>query len=228
MHLFSPEGKVFQIFTGIFDIVFLNILFIISCIPVFTIGTAISSLYKVAKNIAEERGASISQMYWEAFKSNFKKSVLAWLLDLLIIVLLVFDIWYWLNFGQGLVKQAALIVSVVILYLVLMAGQWKYPIISMFENDVKATNGNSFFFAIRYLIPSFIMVSVTAFWIFITTYFEILWVLTILFGFSLPAFLKQFYIFKKLKVYAEPPKEDPRNESDRIFSDKQINSSDEF
>ena len=222
MKFFSPDSKIFQMLTDVFDLVLLNFLFMLTCLPVVTIGAAISSLYKMTSNLTEHKGGKITAEYFAAFKSNFKKATPAWIIDAIVLALLYFDIWYWYKAGSGNLRLGMIIFSVAVLVIVLLKFQWVYPIISMFENNVKSTMFNGFLFGIRYLLPTVIMVALTlGFW-FILLYLEVTLPLLILFGFSLPVYIKSFYVFKKLKVYADPQYAEKREEvkKERVFVDE--------
>ena len=70
----------------IWQLMGLNLMFIISIIPVVTIGPAIAAMTKVCRNWSQERNAFLWADYWEAFKKNFKQSFVMGLIDLLFLV----------------------------------------------------------------------------------------------------------------------------------------------
>lgn len=53
--MFDVNGKFFGALSKLADMVIINILFIICCIPVFTIGTAITALYSVTLKMAQNK-----------------------------------------------------------------------------------------------------------------------------------------------------------------------------
>ena len=55
MKLFSMDGKFLETFNKITDLVTLNILWLLCCIPIITIGASTSALYQVTLQIAENR-----------------------------------------------------------------------------------------------------------------------------------------------------------------------------
>lgn len=63
-----------------FQFFILNVVFIITCLPVFTIGTALASLYYVIfKEIKGEYGYVV-RSYLREFKRNFKNGTIAFLI----------------------------------------------------------------------------------------------------------------------------------------------------
>ncbi len=201
MKLFEPEGPVFSLLTDIFDLVFANVLFLICCLPVLTIGPAISALYKVCRNIQESRGEGVVRTFFSAFKDNLKDGILAWLVIGGLLLLCGVDFWYWLHFTSGTMQHGMLILCGIIAALVLMSAEWIFPIQYQFKNTVKETLKNGFFFAIRFFIPTLLMSVLTVGWVFLLLYFDYLRILLLFVGFSLPVFLKTYYIRKIFKDY---------------------------
>lgn len=62
------------------DLVFLTIYWLVSCIPVFTVGAATTALYYTTQKVIKNDRGYASGEYWKAFRSNFKTSTLCWLL----------------------------------------------------------------------------------------------------------------------------------------------------
>ena len=82
MKLFSMDGKFLNIFNRITDLVVLNLLWILCCLPIFTIGAATSALYQVTLQMAEDRESYIAQSFFHAFLENFKQATASWLICL--------------------------------------------------------------------------------------------------------------------------------------------------
>ncbi|MBQ7059899.1 MAG: YesL family protein [Firmicutes bacterium] len=201
MKLFDPEGIAFSLLTDTFDLVFANVLFLICCLPVITIGPAISALYKVCRNIQEDRGSGVARTFFSAFKDNLKEGIIAWLIIAGLLLLCGVDFWYWFHYSTGTTQQIMLVLCGGIVALILMCAQWIFPIQYQFRNTVKNTLKNSLLFALKYLIPTLLMSVLTAGWLFLLLYFDYLRILFLIIGISLPVFLKTYYIRKIFKQY---------------------------
>ena len=81
--MFSPDSKIMQVFSRLADLVLLNILFLITCLPVFTIGAAVTALYTMCFRLMREEYSGIIRSYFKAFRDNFKTATAAWLLVML-------------------------------------------------------------------------------------------------------------------------------------------------
>lgn len=74
--------KLSEIINKIMDLVFLSIYWLVSCIPVFTIGAATTALYYTTQKVVKNDRGYAAGEYWSAFRSNFKISTLCWLIHL--------------------------------------------------------------------------------------------------------------------------------------------------
>ena len=83
MNPFHPDNPVMCFLARLFDLILLNLLFIFSCIPVFTIGAALSAMYQVLFKIIDKKDPYIVKGYVKAFKENFKQATLVWVITVL-------------------------------------------------------------------------------------------------------------------------------------------------
>ncbi len=83
----------FQIFFRKFwNLVMLNMLYVLFCIPIVTIGPATAGMTKILRNYAREEHAFVWGDFIETFKKNFKQSFLFSLLDLFVLTFLTLDL----------------------------------------------------------------------------------------------------------------------------------------
>ncbi len=86
----SPDSKFFNFMSKLGDFVLLNLLFIITCIPVFTIGTSLCALYTVCKKRLADEESYIIRGYLAIWKENFKNATIIWLFFLIWLPILLF------------------------------------------------------------------------------------------------------------------------------------------
>lgn len=86
----SPDSKFFNFMSKLGDFVVLNLLFIITCIPVFTIGTSLCALYTVCKKRLADEESYIIRGYLAIWKENFKNATIIWLFFLIWLPILLF------------------------------------------------------------------------------------------------------------------------------------------
>ena len=80
------------IFGKIADLFILNILFLLCCIPILTIGPAYSALYQGIVSLKEDSTTNLVKDFFKAFKNNLKYSILAQAIIVILSLIL------WANF----------------------------------------------------------------------------------------------------------------------------------
>lgn len=76
------ENPVMNFMNRIVDLVVLNICFIVSCIPIITIGAGMTAMYSVNLKMVCNEEAYVFKSYWKAFGENFRQATFCWLIFL--------------------------------------------------------------------------------------------------------------------------------------------------
>ena len=71
---FNPKSAATRFLTGLCNLIIVNLLFIITCIPVFTIGASLTALYRITIAILAGDNPAIFRDYFKAFRDNFLKA----------------------------------------------------------------------------------------------------------------------------------------------------------
>lgn len=74
--LFSLDSPLMRGLTVIADVMILNLLFIVTALPVFTLGAALTALNFTGMRIATDTCSSVSGDYFRAFRQNFRQGSL--------------------------------------------------------------------------------------------------------------------------------------------------------
>ena len=142
--IFSYDSPLMTFLTKVADLIIVNILAFICCIPIFTIGASMTALYYVVLKIVRNEECYITKHFFKSFKENFKQATIIWLIMLFFIVVIVIDLivmWF-----SGIVFPDWLKIGIaIVLLLLLIAVVHVFPILARFENTVKGTYRNSFF-----------------------------------------------------------------------------------
>ncbi len=80
--LFAPESPLMEGLYKIFDCVCLSLLWIVCSVPVFTMGAASAALYTAAYRCLTLDEPYPAKTFFQAFREDFKRSTLAWLVVL--------------------------------------------------------------------------------------------------------------------------------------------------
>lgn len=144
-------------YTRLKDIFLLNICFIISCIPFFTIGAAITAMYSTHFKLDDN--TKVVQAYLREFKANFKQATLVWVL-LVVFALIVFLDYMVVEF----LETGYLLLTIVLyidVFLVVGITTYAFGLIAMFDNTTKQLIKNAFLLSISMPIKTLFMVLVT-------------------------------------------------------------------
>jgi uncharacterized membrane protein YesL len=154
-NLLNPEGPVMVFLTKFALTAWLNILWFVFSLPIFTLGAATTALYTVTLKMAADEEGNVTVQFFEAFKSSFKQATKAWLLLLAGGIVLALDgyILYHLRYDNAFwtILFAVLLVMAAAYGLILL---YVFPLMAKFENTTLAMIKNSLFVAMRFLICS--------------------------------------------------------------------------
>ncbi|HAW15768.1 MAG TPA: hypothetical protein DCW41_03580 [Clostridiales bacterium] len=140
---FKQTNPAMRFLTGLCDLMVTNLLFIITCIPVFTIGASLCSLYKIAAEIKRGEEVFLFQDYFKTFASCFKKATLLWVPLLVIDSFLAYELYllyYVLPEQYQLLQYPIIFVLFISLFIVI----YSFPLMALFENSLKGTVINAF------------------------------------------------------------------------------------
>lgn len=132
--MYQEQHIIIRILTHIFDFILLNILWLLTSIPIVTLGTATAALYSVMMSGVEKKEGYIIKDYWKAFCRNFKQSTVVWILLLFLGACLWFDLTL-IGVVPGLFRQIGTVVLGAVLIFYFMECIFVFPLIAKFENS---------------------------------------------------------------------------------------------
>ena len=92
MSIFAQEGKLARFLNRLGDLIWLNVLTMVFCIPVVTAGAAVTAMYQVSLRMVKNEEGKIGASFLQGFKENFRQSTLIWLIGGGISAFLALDI----------------------------------------------------------------------------------------------------------------------------------------
>ncbi|WP_461218101.1 YesL family protein [Lapidilactobacillus salsurivasis] len=159
--IFSIDGKLFIFLDRFSDLVLLNILFLITSIPIFTIGASLTACYQCSFGLLKGKGGGIIKQFFLAFKQNFHQATPIWISMLLTGAFLTFE-FNIIGHIQGIMGNVSKVFLITASLLLLIIFIYAFPLISMFKNSRKQTVKNSFLLALGNF-PQTILLSGLAF-----------------------------------------------------------------
>lgn len=107
--LFSYESKFMQLLLTLADYIILNVLYLVCCIPIFTIGAAQSGLYNALRILTDkENDSSCVKAFFRGFSSGFKTITPVWLAASIVTILLGYTTFYVFAFRSAGAAHATL------------------------------------------------------------------------------------------------------------------------
>lgn len=207
MKKFGIDNPFFGFMSRIGDIIVLNLLFVITCLPVVTVGMSLSAMYRVTLRMARKESNYVAREYFRACKEDWKKSTVIWIILLAVGALLVFDImvgermWDALNVAVG-----------ALLFVWGMIFTYVFAVAARFENTVKNTMKNAMYMAVRHFPSTTVMLALNAVPLVCIFFGSMTMALAtplyVVFGFALTARINAVFLNRIFRKYIPEEKED--------------------
>lgn len=207
--LFNLDSPLMAFLSKVADLMILNLLTLLLCIPIITAGDAITALYYMTIKMVRGEECYIVRGYFKSFKENFKQATIIWILAVLLFLVLWGDFWIINNSGISFGRvMTVLLIIVSIIYLFTML--YVFPVLSRFVNTIKNTIRNAFLMSIMNLPRTILLVIFNLLPLLLLLLIPQATPFVILFGFSVPAYLCSMQFVKIFKRF-EPEEEDAGN-----------------
>lgn len=205
--LFSMDSKFFAALGKVADLIILNVLFLITSIPIITIGASCTALYSVTLKMVKNEESYIAKSYFKNFISNFKQATLSWLLLGGGSVFLLLEMRMIMSVGTGYIKYFVYF-QVAILLILVMALVFIFPLIAQYENSFKNMLKNAILMPISRLPYAIIIIAITFAPVIILfaipQSISMILFLSILIGFSGIGYVNSFFLKKMFSVFNDP------------------------
>lgn len=159
---FSYGGNYIYYMEKIFDAASLNLLWLLCCLPVVTIGASMAAFYATFHKQTVKREGNITKIFFKSFASNFKPSLGLW--AILAAVIFVFQ----LNLGivyakmEGNAAVFMLLLYGVCLFFAIGTVIYAFPALSRFDMPAGWILKVSIYMCFRHLPRTILLVAVTA------------------------------------------------------------------
>lgn len=204
--IFDMDSPVMRFLGRLADLMILNLVTLLCCLPVVTIGASLTAMHYVLLKMVRNEESYIVRSFFKSFKENFKQATVIWLIILLFLVIFGADIMI-INYSGMEFPSALKIILFALAMIGYMVMCYVFPVLCRFENTVIKTIKNALFMAIL-SFPKTVVMMVLYISPYICLYFFTMAVpLVILFGISAPAYLSAMLYsgtFKKFEPEEEP------------------------
>lgn len=185
--MFKYDSGIMSFLGKVADIVILNLLTLICCIPIVTIGASLTAAHYTALKMKRDTDNYVVRNFFRSFKTNFLQSTIIWIIWVVVVALSVYAYMFYPEGGIGIILK---IVMCSMLIFIAMTTMWLFPMQARFVNKIGVTIRNAFLFACRYFLRTLGMLVVTAagvaLWICLS--FQFYWI-PLMIGLALPIYL---------------------------------------
>lgn len=215
--LFNLDSPIMRFLSKVCDLMILNVMCIICCLPIVTAGASITALYTITMKMVRGEESYIFKGFLKAFKENFKQSTIIWLIMAALGIFVFIDYQAASLLPENMSNLFRILIGALIIFY-LMVLSYIFPYTARFANSIKNIFKNSLLIAILNL-PWTILIIVfpiaLGFLTLLTTttlvYGSMLWMLL---GFAVVAYIESM-IFRRVFAKYEPASEEDNANPDQ-------------
>lgn len=210
MKFLSYDSKVSQILIRFSWACWLNLLWAVCSLPVFTMGAATTALYYATLRIAREEDGNVTAMFFKSFRQNFRQATALWLIMLGAGLFLAADgyVLYHLRLvsegAMGVVWTILLaaVIAAAVFYTILLI--WLFPLLASVENTNREMLKNAFLIGVHYLFATIVVAAIHFAVFFVTVRF---FTPALLLGEGLCAMLSSIFMWRVIDACAGTPED---------------------
>ena len=187
----NPKERAGRFLSLLSDLVLLNLLFLLCCLPIVTIGASLAGLNRAVLRLSRGEG-TITKDFFHGFRSNFRQATIIFVIFSLLGVFLFFDLYFLVQDGSAPVFY--LLTGLIALWM-LFTLTYLFPILVQFDNKLFRHITNAFLLSLRHLgrtIPMALLAALPLLlWLWSTILFVYTVLLWVVIGFAGTAYLNR-------------------------------------
>lgn len=156
---FSPDSFAMRFLTLLCDLMYLNLLFLLFSIPLFTMGASLTAMYSVMFKMLHGDDPFIGKSFVRAFKDNFRQSTLIWI-PLIIYELLFISGTHVTLVYLDPVYQPLQYPLTIALFIIICISNYTFPQIALFDQKNIVTIKNAVLLAISNFPTTIFMIAI--------------------------------------------------------------------
>jgi len=156
MKLFSYDSKFIEFMNTLVDVVVLNFLWLIGCIPIVTVGTSTIAAYSVALKIVENSEGKVFSQFWKAYKENLGHGCIL----TVIFAAAIYTVWISFQLFEAAEGNPIIftIIGFVLVFFIVIHGIYIFPLEARYENKLWTALTNARRIGIRFFIKTLIII----------------------------------------------------------------------
>jgi uncharacterized membrane protein YesL len=150
MDTFSLEGPLYQFMVRFWDLVKLNVLWLIFSLPLVTLGASTVAAYSVTLTMVENRDTSIVKQFLAGFIDNWKQGIPLGIIHLTLVYLVYLNLEFFNKLPDAPVFF--LIAAMIVGFFCLVTLTYAYALCARYRNTLMGTLRNSAAMAMKYFV----------------------------------------------------------------------------
>lgn len=187
----DPNSRSVQGLTSFIEFVALNVMYLLACLPVFTIGAATSALFEVTIRYSDDETGRPMTDFLPAFARSFRRATPASLALLVPIALLVFSSLFWFSTPTALGAAAGGVSAFAAVYL-FAAFLYAMALVARFDDGIRRTLKNALLLAAAEPLRTFGLLAIPVVVVCVSILFPPFLVIVGTIGFSMGAYVAAF------------------------------------
>ena len=183
----GENNVIVRVTTMISQLVLINLLTLLCCIPIITIGASLTSMHDVLQMIMRKEDGYVTRRFFSSFRKNMKQATLLWVPFLFIFSGCVADLVVVLS-APGLIPNYIMIPAGVAGLFALFVFQWVFPLQARFKGNFGVVMKMSFLLAVA-RFPRTIVMTLVCILPVLASQSLLTLPLAMLFGISVPGIL---------------------------------------
>ncbi|MEI3187490.1 MAG: YesL family protein [Lachnospiraceae bacterium] len=154
--LFNYDNPVWRFIGKFFDILILNILWMVCSIPIFTIGASTTAVYYVTLKLVRDEEGSTVKAFFKSFRENFKQATAIWIVLLITGIIIAGDLYFFIRVQNVSPTLRMVMLAIFAGFGLIWSGiaLFVFPLQCRFYNPVRRTLFNAFFMSIRHFLQT--------------------------------------------------------------------------
>lgn len=197
------DTLVIRFMNKVTDLLLLNLLWILTSLPIITIGASTTAMFYVSIRSIRQGDGYVWKNFWRAFRRDFRQATIVWIVMLLFMISFVTDL-YLLNYiNNKIVVITSRIFIGIFSFLYLMIGLYIFPVIAKFENTLKVHIKNAALMSIGHFKHTLIILIFTMAFLYVNYVSLYANVFGLLIGVALFAYIVSFFYYSVFMNYME-------------------------
>lgn len=167
--LFDADNAFFRFMSRVADALILNLFFLVTSLPIVTIGASYTALYYYCTKAVGNEEGYLWKSYWKSFKTNFVQGFLMEAFFAIVGIILYVDIKY--VYGRVAMSESFLwrflfFILIGLVVLAIVTFIYAFPLLSRFDNKTLLIIRNAAFMSIRhmgYTVPLLLILGLAVF-----------------------------------------------------------------